>query len=636
MKLTSGASRIVRSVIPSKGHLIVHQVNQYLVHNGPEWTVNRLKAIRSALYQLKAGNRDLAVRIYQHNSIAYRKKDLLPKGPFYYAAFGFITAQKPSVIRRWDGVLRLYTCIYAHTLTQTQFNKSKKAINSPFEGKDGFDCPNSQFSRFVRRRYRRMFNHIPRRLPDLGRLSPTSATHIEKQLLNGELPIKDRAFGKHVMSLWTSCFLPSSLKDYNPSPEFHQILVDSGCDSRVAGHIAFLQEGGCKARVIAVPNVWIQVILEPFHEQLSTFSNTLEGSCLFDQNEGGYFMKYHLGEGHKLHCFDLSSATDRFPLGVQRDVLKGLGLEDIGDAIKEIANAPWKVDVELNGVTIQEEWSYNVGQPMGMYTSFILFHITHLMILEFINSNLASGEKGEYRVLGDDVIIYGDKLARQYSILMRRFGVEISEAKSVSSDRLSEFAGFSAYRTNRGSTCHRPFKYGKTGMGASVPLFHAFGKSISGLSSWHRRYVELYQHTSGWRNPDLSPLFTWNDSETTAGSRLNSHQLGSLGNQLSWYLDYLGSCPSSDSLYQCYEQEQVSLLGKKEKLNSSGFASYNDNPNTFNEEETLAESAKIPVWRSHYVQLASDPILGKNREHRKMLEFIRSVDREAGTEVIPE
>ena len=628
--IPKGAQRVLKAAIsdPRLRGRIRTQVNTWMACSGPEWTVGRLKAIRSGLYQLRAGNPDLARAVWQKESIAYNKGNLLPKGPFGIIGSEFLRASKPSVLRRLDAILRIYTCIFAHSLTRKQLLKAKDAINGPYSGEPRL-LEISSFKEYCARFFQR--NVLPKlgqyfqgEVPiDLGSLSPISATHAESRLIYAGLmsaedpSLKDAPWFKHIKSLWTSVYLPEELKLRNPAEDMRAELEVSGADSEVRGHISFIQEGGCKARVVAVPNVWIQMLFKPLEDYLDKIIRHLTQSCSHNQNRGAYFLQSALRDGKTVFCYDLSSATDRFPRKIQQAVLEAFGLHDYSDALERICEGPWRACYSLDGVAHDEVWSYAVGQPMGMYSSFKLFHLTHILLIGYM-CRFCKVDPDCFAVLGDDVIITNQQVARTYHSFMEQVGVDISDTKSVISNSLGEFAGFVSYTTNKSVCTHRPFKYtGKSGFGAAIPLLFALGSRCRGLSPWFADKYEMFIHTISMRNPDLSPLISEDDLDSIAGG-LNTHLLGALSNRLARYLKV---DPTLD-LLRGWEGQQIILLGQKEIV-SGGFASASLNtgaaPGTnlepYKENARLARLARRP-----YFQLAADPLMRDQLELRQELE----------------
>jgi len=66
----------------------------------------------------------------------------------------------------------------------------------------------------------------------------------------------------------------------------------------------------------------------------------------------------------KTFCYDLSSATDRFPIGIQVDILSHLYNRDVANAWKQVlCDRPYYLN------ETKEKYYYATGQPMGALSS---------------------------------------------------------------------------------------------------------------------------------------------------------------------------------------------------------------------------------------------------------------------------
>jgi len=85
---------------------------------------------------------------------------------------------------------------------------------------------------------------------------------------------------------------------------------------------------------------------------------------------------------------------------------------------------------------------YAVGQPMGAYSSWAAFSLSHHALIQYCA--YLEGHKGwfeGYGILGDDIVIGDGKVARRYEYMCRKLGVSLSLAKSLPGVRGSfEFA----------------------------------------------------------------------------------------------------------------------------------------------------------------------------------------------------
>jgi len=119
-----------------------------------------------------------------------------------------------------------------------------------------------------------------------------------------------------------------------------------------------------------------------------------------------------------MYCFDLKSATDRFPLEIQKEVLRPL-LGDLTDAWSSLMT-------ERDFSYKDKKMRYAVGQPMGMLSSWAAFSVTHHVII-----NYCKKDKSPYAMIGDDMAISSKEGARRYENFMSTIGVEISKGKSL-------------------------------------------------------------------------------------------------------------------------------------------------------------------------------------------------------------
>jgi hypothetical protein len=197
--------------------------------------------------------------------------------------------------------------------------------------------------------------------------------------------------------------------------------------------LSYVKDKEAKCRIIAILDYWSQSALKPLHESLFRLLKRIPGDCTFDQAS---FARTLPPEG-PYHSLDLTAATDRFPLWFQRAVLAEVTSdEQYGSAWAElIANREFYVPWTGGRVF------YSCGQPMGAYSSWAAFALAHHVVVR-----LAAKRAGlhpsfqSYALLGDDIVIASDSVAREYKRLLVELGVSISEQKSHVSLDTYEFA----------------------------------------------------------------------------------------------------------------------------------------------------------------------------------------------------
>jgi hypothetical protein len=87
------------------------------------------------------------------------------------------------------------------------------------------------------------------------------------------------------------------------------------------GKISLACEPAGKTRLFAICNGWVQSALKPLHDQLMKILRNFSTDGTYDQI-GQFNRLINLSKGKKTYCFDLSKATDRFPIVLQQVLLE--------------------------------------------------------------------------------------------------------------------------------------------------------------------------------------------------------------------------------------------------------------------------------------------------------------------------
>lgn len=224
------------------------------------------------------------------------------------------------------------------------------------------------------------------------------------------------------------------------------------------GRLGIKKEAAGKVRVFAMVDPFTNWLLKPLHKWIFRLIRNWRCDGTFDQLAPILSLEE---KGLKsFFCYDLSAATDRLPVTLQKALLGPI----IGSSLAEtwasllvdrdyrIRNSEFKLDEVLR---------YAVGQPMGALSSWAMLALTHHALVQYayfrscskrlrITRGLPS--KGwslfeNYAVLGDDIVIADKSVARQYVRLMAEIGVGIGFEKSlISRNGTLEFA--KRYRRN--------------------------------------------------------------------------------------------------------------------------------------------------------------------------------------------
>jgi hypothetical protein len=194
--------------------------------------------------------------------------------------------------------------------------------------------------------------------------------------------------------------------------------------------IAIKADSEAKSRPFAILDYWSQAALTPLHDSLYDILRNLPQDCTFDQQKGVNGMRKF--SKSKIYSLDLKSATDRFPIEIQKRVLTWLIDSDFADSwVRIMVKEPFTFE--------GHDLSFNTGQPLGAKSSWAMFTLAHHVVMAIAASRVGS-PLSNYYILGDDVVIRTKKLANSYLGIMKEIGVSISEAKSHEAKGFFEFA----------------------------------------------------------------------------------------------------------------------------------------------------------------------------------------------------
>lgn len=196
------------------------------------------------------------------------------------------------------------------------------------------------------------------------------------------------------------------------------------------GRLSVVYDQAGKARIVAMVNWWIQLVLLPLHNSIFGLLKEIPQDGTFNQDKPLRRLMSAPLEGHRFSCFDLSSATDRLPIDLQIQLLNSLGIN----------GRIWQTLLTFPYTFKGQDVVYSVGQPMGAYSSWAMLALTHHCIVKLAADRAGECNFTNYCLLGDDIVINHDKVANEYLGLMKALGVGINMSKSIVSNQLCEFA----------------------------------------------------------------------------------------------------------------------------------------------------------------------------------------------------
>jgi len=267
---------------------------------------------------------------------------------------------------------------------------------------------------------------------------------LDSNILRDFLEVIPGGYGS-TKSLWT--LLEDTAVFYRRARAANRTQVPNahGYGKNVCGRLALLPEAAGKVRVVALVDCWTQWALYPLHKWIFGILEEIPQDGTFDQLRPVERLLKRVNSRQIIYSYDLSSATDRIPIKIQEILLACIFGQRFARAWAAILVGrayviPKRVAREQNVGT--RFLRYAVGQPMGAYSSWGMLALVHHAMVQY--SAQRAGFKGWfalYAVLGDDIVIADDRVAKKYRALCRLLGVEIGLAKSlVSSGKTLEFA----------------------------------------------------------------------------------------------------------------------------------------------------------------------------------------------------
>lgn len=202
--------------------------------------------------------------------------------------------------------------------------------------------------------------------------------------------------------------------------------------------ISYFSDTEGKTRVVAIGDYWSQLSLIPLHDMLYNILSLIPQDQTFTQGKET-FPEFKFDSNITYFCYDLVSFTDRFPLKLVKDLLENF----IGKARAEawydiMVGYKFSYKDSKGNVT---SINYEVGNPMGFYTSWASTTLTHhFIIYEACLKLEIPFSKAKYILLGDDIVLWDERLALEYKRIINSLGVDISFPKTLCGKTALEFA----------------------------------------------------------------------------------------------------------------------------------------------------------------------------------------------------
>jgi hypothetical protein len=183
---------------------------------------------------------------------------------------------------------------------------------------------------------------------------------------------------------------------------------------------------------VAILDYFSQTVLRPVHFFLFGVLKRIPQDVTFDQ--GSFLEKVKGWDSIEYFSIDLKDATDRFPIDLISTVLEG--------AFTKEWVSHWRtIMVGFPFSSEKGEILYQVGNPMGAYSSWASFAIAHhYVVYDCCRELRIPWKTAQYVILGDDVLIGSADLAMAYRHRIADLGVVVSVEKTLVSQDTFEFA----------------------------------------------------------------------------------------------------------------------------------------------------------------------------------------------------
>lgn len=406
-------------------------VSRWSVCSGEEWTIQRIKSLKVDLLRVQSNLPPLSTWVKKKNGSFAGVIGSL----FRYASL----SDKNFIVVLQS--LMVYSIFQFSTAKPSQLKKFSDAVRQPSIPIDG--CFSAKFSLAVQKYTGKV--KIDR--PEWGnslilyRGSPTKTCPVmpgeprrnqSEEILANFNYFRFPPEHSELYAYYEELYLPvlRNLSDTKYLPRYLPSRPPCPLDI-MGGRIGLIQEPGGKLRSVANPYLVHQLALKPIGDAIYKLARRLPWDCTHDQSLPFQTLQDHLSKRAIVHSVDLSSATDRFPLSIQIDLLKAVfgPCKDV-ELIETLSRSVWTF--------LGSEISWSTGQPLGLFPSFGMFTVTHGFLLWFLNG---CSHNNMFFVLGDDVVILNDNLHKKYMKILSDWNVPWSPDKSISSDSLCEFAG---------------------------------------------------------------------------------------------------------------------------------------------------------------------------------------------------
>lgn len=327
-------------------------------------------------------------------------------------------------------VLRQYETIYCEPEPDTV------SITAPGPDPSVWDPYRIKWRKFLKLNFRKLSPQVKdERLHFTARNGPNGPAmiraHIDALAVDQDPELKQSIFDLFGMPVEENPMVPitrlqKKTKVFESTLELGRSLKNRYNGKVQHSRLQFLADKGCKTRTIAICDFWSQDALRPLHKWAYRFLGRLKTDGTSSHNRISQILCDKTKVKRDIFCYDLSNATDRFPVFLQTEFLSEVLDESTASAWCRVISKR-----KFTDITTGNSLEYKCGQPMGALSSWAIFALTHHAIIEFCAYLENQNGFRDYVVIGDDVAIFNSAVASRYEKILNLLEVPISKDKSI-------------------------------------------------------------------------------------------------------------------------------------------------------------------------------------------------------------
>jgi hypothetical protein len=158
------------------------------------------------------------------------------------------------------------------------------------------------------------------------------------------------------------------------------------------GKLSVKEEAAGKVRIFALVDAWTQWALNPLHALIFEFLREVPMDGTFDQLKP----LSRLDQSKRLYSLDLTAATDRLPIDLQKELLIGIFDKSFATAWATLLVGRTYGFNSPRYEKYRGQYRYAVGQPMGALSSWAMLALTHHFLVQAAAWMSGSDPEGQH------------------------------------------------------------------------------------------------------------------------------------------------------------------------------------------------------------------------------------------------